>query len=184
MNAWYQRRRWMYGGLVLLFVLDALVYAAWLRQPRSDPAGDQAAITALAEEVATCAAEVSRLERVRHQAPRLRPDLKKFVEERVLAERTGSSRIASELEEAASAVGVKLSQVKYNPEVDKQQPDLTRMVITTSIEGGYGNLLRFLAALERSPHFYLVNDLAVGSMRGGQIRIEMKLVTYLRRGAA
>jgi Tfp pilus assembly protein PilO len=61
---------------------------------------------------------------------------------------------------------------------------MIQLEVTTRVEGSYANLLAFMQELERSPRFFLVQDLNVGSARGGTVQLDMTLVTYFRRGPA
>lgn len=184
MNRWYMRRQWITLGLLLLLAADAAVYFGWLRRPAASPETDPAQLESLNEEVARRAAEVARLERVREQAPRFRPQIEKFGAERLLAEQTGFSRVAAELDEAAGDAGVVLGRVGYQSAVERTQPEFLRVEITTSVEGQYGELLRYLEALEHSPHLYLINELTVEGAERGRLRLQMRLATYFRRKAA
>ena len=181
MNRWYARRRWIYFGLVILLGVDGVVYFAWMRRPAVLSQADQAQVARLSQEVAEQAAEVARLGRVREQAPRLRPQLEQFAAEHFLTEQTGFSRVAAELEDAASQAEVRLGELSYETQVEKAQPDILRVEISTSMEGAYPNVLHYLEELERSPHFYLINELRVAGAEGGEVRLEMRLATYLRR---
>src|SRR3990170_349006 len=96
MNRWYARRHRMALGLLALLALDAALYFGWVRRPATEPEFDPARLERLSQEVSGLAAEVARLDRVREQAPRFRPQLEKFAVERFPAERTGFSRVAGE----------------------------------------------------------------------------------------
>lgn len=183
MNRWYARRHWIYLGLVALLLGDALVYFGWVRPDivATRPPGDPTQVARLEQEVAARVKEVARLRRVREQAPKLRPQLDQFTAERFLPERTGFSSVAAELEEATGGTGVRLGRVSYESQAEKARPELLRVEINTSVEGGYPNLLRYLEELERSPHCYLINNLGVVGAEGGAVRVEMRLVTYFRR---
>ena len=183
MNRWYARRHWIYLGLVGLLLLDGLVYWGGVRRPTGLPETDPAQLANLEREVAGRVAEAARLRRVRDQLPQLRPQLEKFTAERFLAERTGFSRLAAELEETANRVGVHVGRVAYQSQGEKARPELLRVEINTSVEGGYPSLLRYLEELERSPQLYLINELNVVGAEGGTVRVEMRLATYFRRSA-
>ncbi|MGH9812869.1 MAG: hypothetical protein ACRD4T_07005, partial [Candidatus Acidiferrales bacterium] len=73
---------------------------------------------------------------------------------------------------------------QYRESQFKERPEMLQLQINTSVEGSYANLLRFMEELERSPHFFLVQDLNVASQRGGEVKLEMTLLTYFRRGTA
>lgn len=182
MNHRYARRHWVYLGLVCLLLLDGLAYFGWVRHLAGFPETDAAQLISLEREVAGRAAEVARLRRVREQLPQLRPQLDKLTAESFLAERTGFSRVAAELEETANGAGVRVGRVAYQSQEEKARPELRRVEISSTVEGGYPNLLRYLEELERSPHFYLINELNVVGAEGGTVHVEMRLVTYFRRG--
>lgn len=184
MNRWYARRHWIALGCLVLLALDAGLYFGWVRRPVSAPEFDPAQLERVSQEVAALRAEVARLERVREQLPRFRPQVEKFASERFLAERTGSSRVAAELNDAAEAAGVVLSRVTYQTSAERAHPDLVRLDVSGTIEGQYAQLLRYLEELERSPHLYLLNDLTLESSTRGQVRLQVRLATYFRRGAA
>ncbi|MBI2956181.1 MAG: hypothetical protein HYY26_02590 [Acidobacteria bacterium] len=180
MNRWYAHRRWIYLGLAALLAVDAAVYWGWVSRPVGETQPDPAALAALEEEVAGLGAEVARLRRVVEQAPRMGPQLEGFVRERLWVEQAGFSGAAAELEETAREAGVRVGRATYETLEEKEQPDVRRVEIATSIEGNYPNLLRYLEALERSPHFYLISELRVSSSEERQVRLEMKLATYFR----
>lgn len=182
MNRLYARRHWIYGLLATLLVLDAGVYFGWIRSSAMLGGIEPGQVAQLEELVAKQAAEVARLRRVRSQAPQLAPQLERFVTERFLPVRTGFSQVAEELEEAASPAGVRLGRVSYETEREREDPALERIAITSSVEGRYANLLRYLEELERSPHFYLIDELSVVGTQSGEVRLEMRLATYFRRG--
>lgn len=181
MTGWYRRRHWVYLSLVCLLLLDGVVYFGWVRRLAGLPATEPAQLAALEREVGGRVAEVARLRRVRDQLPQLRPQLDKFTAERFPSERAGFSRVAEELDATASETGVQLGRVAYQSQEEKDRPELLRIEITTNVEGGYPNLLHYLEALERSPRFYLINELNVVGTEGGSVRVEMKLATYFRR---
>jgi Tfp pilus assembly protein PilO len=184
MNRWYARRHRIVLAMLALLALDAGVYFGWVRRPAAEPEFDPARLERLTQEVSQLAAEVARLERVREQAPRFRPQLEKFAAERFPAERVVSSRVGAELGAAAEEAGVVLGRASYERAPERNQPDLVRVDITTSVEGAYADLLRYLDELERSPHLYLINELNVDGTQRGQVRLQMRVATYFRRSGA
>lgn len=183
MHRLYAHRWRIAAGLFLLLVVDAGVYFGWVCRPASEPEMNPAELARLTREVEARADEVARLRRVREQAPRLRPQLQAFVAERLLAEQTGYSRLAADLEQAARQAGVRLGEVSYATAREGSQPDLLRVAITTGVEGSYADLLDYLGALERSRLLYLIDELSVAGGRSGRVRLELRLAAYLRRAA-
>jgi hypothetical protein len=106
-----------------------------------------------------------------------------FATERLPAEQVGFSQVAADLQEAANQAGISLEAVTYQPRPQEQQPDLLRVEVSATLEGAYPSLLRYLEELEKSPQFYLINELAVVGARGRELKLELKLATYFRRGA-
>lgn len=184
MKRWHARRHWVYWGLVLLIAADIAVYVGWLRGLAERIQVDPAALASVESEVAQRTAEVERLRRVREQAPTAAPKLDAFARERFWNETVGYSRTLAELTEAAKNSGVRVGRTDYSESQLKERPEILQVQLTTSIEGSYASLLRFMEELERSPRFYLVHDLNVAGTRGGDVRLEMTLLTYFRRGAA
>lgn len=184
MNRWYARRRWIYGGLAALLALDAALYFGWLHRPVERAENDPAQLALLEQEVAERAAEVARLKRVREQAPQLNAQLNQFTDKHFLTERKGFAEVAAELEEAAKAAGARLSQVDYDNRAERDRPGLLRVEMRTGVEGSYLSLLRYLDALEHSPHFYLINELSVAGARGRRLQVQIHLATYFRQGKA
>ncbi|MBI4467307.1 MAG: hypothetical protein HY656_07770 [Acidobacteria bacterium] len=184
MNRLFAVRHGITLGLVALLALDAGAYFGWVRRPVGPFETEPAQVEHLAQEVAARAAEVARLERVRELAPGFGPRLDQFGRERFLPESTGFSAVAAELEEVAQNSGVFLGRVSYQTGVERLRPGLLRVDMATSVQGQYDELLDYLEQLERSPHFYLTSSLTLASARGGQVRLEMRLITYFRRGAA
>lgn len=184
MNVWFRRRHWVYTLLVGLLLLDAGIYFGWLRRPASVPGFAEALLSQLTRDAAIREAEVARLRRVREKLPQVRPALTSFIAERFPLERAGYSGLAGDLNEAARTAGVRLGNVTYKVETRQPRADLLAVEVSADLQGGYQNLLRFLEALEEAKGFYLINELAVVSSQRGGLRLQMRLVTYFRRGAS
>lgn len=184
MNRWYARRRWVYLGVIALLLFDGVFYFGWVHRREAQPAAGSTQEESQEKEVAGLAAEVARLQQVQEEAPQLAPKLEKFVKERFWPESKGFSRVAAELDEAAGEAGVRLAQVNYRNRAEAEPAGMVRVEIGTGVEGGYANLLRYLDALERSPRFYVIDELSVTGAEGGQVRLEMHLTTYFLRGRA
>ena len=184
MSRLYHWRQGLYWGLGLLVVANLVAYVGWLRGLAQRIVVDPAQIEQLEGEVAERTAEVERLKRVREAAPTAAPKLDAFVRERFWGETVGSARVAAELAETAGKASVQIGRAEYKTGALKERPEMVQVDIRTTIAGSYSDLLRFLEALEGSPRFYLIRELTVGETRAGQMRLEMNLVTYFRRGAA
>jgi len=180
----YHHRQWLYWGLGALILANVIVYVGWLRGLAQRIVVDPAQIEQLEREVTERTAEVARLKRVREAAPTAAPNLDTFARDRFWGEAVGSARVAAELAETAGKAKVSIGHADYKSNSLKERPEMVQVDIRTSIAGGYPDLLRFLQALESSPRFYLIRELTAGDSHGGQMKLELNMVTYFRRGTA
>lgn len=174
-------RQWFLGTMVALVALDAAVYFAWVR-PLQSAALDEKEMAVLEREMERSAAEVARLERIEHDLPGATVQLDRFVTQHFLAEQAGYSALVGELARTVADAGVRSGRVDFRSFGARDRPELLRIEMTTTVEGSYPNLLRFLEALERSENFYLLKRLELASTTsGGSLRLDFTLETYLRR---
>jgi len=183
MMSWYQRRWWIYGALVVLIALDVTLYALWLRAPLDPGATNAGGILLLQREVDKLAAEVARLQQVKDHLPGLSPQIKTFNAERLLPSATGFSEMAADLQRAAATAGVALPRIDYRLGNVEELSDLGRIEVSTSVQGSYDRLLRYIESLERSTRLYVIEDVEVGGTATRELRLEMKLSAYVHRGA-
>jgi type IV pilus assembly protein PilO len=92
------------------------------------------------------------------------------------------SDVSAELGKVAADTGVHLSGVKYE---EKPAPieDVRRLNIEIALSGDYLQEVKFINALERDKMFFLIDGIALGEQQGN-VRLQLKLETYLRAGAA
>jgi Tfp pilus assembly protein PilO len=92
------------------------------------------------------------------------------------------SAVSEELGKVAAESNVHLSGVKYE---EKTAPieDLRRLNIEISLSGDYLAEVKFINALERDKMFFLIDGIALGEQQGN-VRLQLKLETYLQAGAA
>jgi Tfp pilus assembly protein PilO len=92
------------------------------------------------------------------------------------------SAISESLGKLATDSGVKLEQVKY----DAQDPDavgLQPVLIEASLSGPYPQLARFLNSLERNQLFFIVDGVDLGGQQDNEVKLDMKLRTFVRAGS-
>jgi Tfp pilus assembly protein PilO len=183
MSNWHRRRHWIYGALVALIALDIALYTMWFRSPLQSGATGAGQIILLQREVSELTREVTRLRAVHEHLPELGPQIRQFSSERLLSSVTGFSEIAEDLENAAGKTGVALRRIGYNVKRVEELPDLSRIEVSTSVEGTYGQLLRYIETLEQSPRLYIIEDVEVAGTARRQLRLEMQLSAYRNREA-
>jgi hypothetical protein len=106
-------------------------------------------------------------------------DIGDFYDHRFPAE---YSAVAEELGKVATDTGVHLSGVKYD-EKDAPIEGLHKLLMEVSLSGDYLQEVKFINALERDKMFFLVDGITLGEQQGN-VRLQLKLETYLRSGAA
>jgi len=92
------------------------------------------------------------------------------------------SAIAVALGRAASETGIKLGQAKYTL-LEPDAVGLRQEQVEASLTGNYLQLVKFINAVERDQLFFIVDSVELGGEQAGQVRLQMKLETYLKTGA-
>ena len=95
---------------------------------------------------------------------------------------TEYSAVAEELGKVAADTGIRLSNVKYE---EKEAPieGLHRLNMEAALSGDYLQEVKFINALERDKMFFLIDGITLGEQQGN-VRLQLKLETYLRGAAA
>lgn len=92
------------------------------------------------------------------------------------------SAVTSELGKVANESGVHLSGVKYDPK-DAPIEGLQKLNIEVTLSGDYLQEVKFINSLERDKMFFLIDGIALAEQQGN-VRLQLKMETYLRPGAA
>jgi cbb3-type cytochrome oxidase subunit 3 len=90
------------------------------------------------------------------------------------------STVAEELGKVAGDTGVHLTAIKYD-EKDAVIEGLRKLSVEITISGDYLQEVKFINALERDKIFFLIDGVALGEQQGN-VRLQLKLETYLRSG--
>jgi len=89
------------------------------------------------------------------------------------------SAISTNLDKVGTESGVRISGEKFNQK-DSGIDGLDRVEIGAEVSGDYLQLVRFINALERNKIFFIVDDLELGNEQNGNVKLQIKLETYLR----
>ena len=93
------------------------------------------------------------------------------------------SAISADLGKVASQTGVRIENIKYAMK-DPEAVGARRVQIEADLAGDYLQLVRFVNALERNQLFFLVDSVVLGGEQNGVVKLQLKLETYLKTGAA
>lgn len=95
------------------------------------------------------------------------------------------SAIPEALGEMSSEHGVRLSDVKYET-YETELPHIQQVSMEAHLSGDYGDVVRFINALERSKVFFLIDHIALGeeAQSGGDVRLQIRIISVIRTSAA
>ncbi len=92
------------------------------------------------------------------------------------------SAVSEELGKLATDTGVHFAGVKYD-EKDATIEGLHKLNIEITLSGDYLQEVKFINGLERDKMFFLIDGVNLAEQQG-VVRLQLKLETYLRSGAA
>jgi hypothetical protein len=92
------------------------------------------------------------------------------------------SDVAEELGKLAADTGVRFAGLKYD---EKESPivGLRKLNIEITLSGDYLQEVKFINGLERDKMFFLIDGVSLAEQQGN-VRLQLKLETYLRGGTA
>jgi len=140
----------------------------------------QAHLQQLWQELQQKTREVAPLRGLDKKIPTAQKQIEDFYKQRFPAQ---DSDISDNLGKLANQSGVKIGSVKYAMK-DPEELGLQPVEIEADLAGGYLQLVGFINSLERSRTFFLVNSVQLGGEQEGVVRLQMKMETYLKTGAA
>jgi type IV pilus assembly protein PilO len=111
-----------------------------------------------------------------------RQQIERFYKDR-LPER--DSEILEAMGRVAKDTGVKIDQMRYTPQEAPavEAVGLREMDVEASLNGNYLQLVKFINALERDQVFFIVDSVQLGGEQAGQVRLQIKVETYLKSEA-
>jgi len=124
--------------------------------------------------------EVEPLRGLDKKIPTAHKQIDQFYAQRLPAQ---DSAISADLGKVASQSGVRIGSIKYSMK-DAEATGVRRVEIDADLVGDYLQLVRFINALERDQMFFLVDSVGLGGEQAGVVKLQLKLETYLRTGAA
>jgi len=124
--------------------------------------------------------EVEPLRGLDKKIPIARKQIDEFYAQRLPSQ---DSAISADLGKVAAQSGARIESIKYTMK-DPETVGVRRLGIEADLAGDYMQLVRFVNALERDQLFFLVDSVVLGGEQGGIVKLQLKLETYLKTGAA
>jgi type IV pilus assembly protein PilO len=111
-----------------------------------------------------------------------RQQIDRFYKER-LPER--DSEVFAAMGRIAKDAGIKIDKIGYTPQEapTAETVGLRQLDVEASLNGNYLQLVRFINALERDQVFFIVDSVQLGGEQAGQVRLQIKVETYLKSEA-
>jgi type IV pilus assembly protein PilO len=93
------------------------------------------------------------------------------------------SQIVTQFGKLTAANGVRIEQAKYPVKGDIEGGKLQRVEMEADLVGNYTSLAKFINAVERDEMFFIINSVTLGGDPQGQVKLNVKLETYLKVGS-
>jgi hypothetical protein len=169
-------RKKVIGAIVALAAIDvgALVYLALpLREGAAQPTQVQARAQ---EEFRTLSRTALPLRGIDDKLQRAQRDDAKFMETRLPSR---YSDVLEELGKLAVANHISITNVTYKTD-PAPLSGTTGLEMHAGLAGPYLNLVKFTNGVERDKVFFIIDSIGLTGQNGGEVRLDMKLETYLR----
>jgi Tfp pilus assembly protein PilO len=127
----------------------------------------------------------TRLNRSRTLAGRIREESAAFLASYLTTRRHTYSSIISEITQDAKSAGLNMKEATIAPlDAIEGSDDLDMMTISVNFEGGYGQLIKFVNLLDRSPRLLIMESLqAAPQPKGDVLTVNVKVNTFVREDA-
>ena len=166
-------------ALGCMLALDgALVFVNWRAAsdaPESQ-ATERAQLTARAK---LLAADVQKGRRIEARLPDVSRECDDFYQKDLLPASSGDTMVISDIGNIAKGANVQTGGIALH-EKDIKERGLEEVEITGTVQGDYQSLIKLIDGIERSPHFYLLEKLALTSEQSGIVKLQVALRTYFR----
>ena len=172
-------RKTLLPVLIALVVIDLACVAYLLSPMGRSRAARQRDLIALQAQLAAKRNEVLPTRGMDDKLKQASTDIANFYKERLPAQ---YSAVSEELGKVAAENGVQIAAVKYD---DKDAPveGLRKLEIEVALSGSYLQEAKFINALERDKLFFVIDGVTLGEQQGN-VRLQLKVETYLRSGMA
>ena len=174
------RRKLMFGALALLIADLALL--VWLLSPQAPSrAATQQQLADARLQLVSIRAQSGQLARLSENLHTSQQQIQEIMAAGIPHEADASSKLLSEFSRLATASQVQVSGAEFHPD-KKANLGLRRIAISLQVAGGYGNVVRFLNQMERSPMFFLINQVSVsgGAANANTVKLDVQLEAYAR----
>jgi Tfp pilus assembly protein PilO len=131
-------------------------------------------------------ADVKRAHEIEQDMPKTRADCERF-ESSLPRASGGYSALSAELESVSRKAGLQIAALNFHPK-EIVEHGVTEVTVDATVNGDYQNVVQFLNGLQRSPNYYIVDDLTLvtstgGAPSGAELKVNLHLRSYFKAGA-
>jgi Tfp pilus assembly protein PilO len=164
-----QTRKDIKTSLAIMVAVDVIALAVFFSPLVGSTESRSQALNQLSSELQTKTRDVEPLKNLDKKVITANQQIVDFYKKRFPAQ---DSQIIDEFGKLAAANGVKIEQAKYPVKVkDEAVEQLYPVEMEATLAGSYVSLAKFISSIE------------LGGEQQGPIKLQMKLVTYLKAGA-
>jgi type IV pilus assembly protein PilO len=175
-----ETRRKVKTALVAMAAVDVIAIAVFFSPLVGSQSARQQQLHDLWRELQQKTREVEPLRGLDKKVPVARKQIDQFYKDRLPDE---GSAISENIGKLAGQAGVKIASIRYDMK-DPETLGVRRVQIEADMDGDYLQLVRFINSLERDQMFFLVDSVQLGGEQAGTVKLQMKMETYLKTGAA
>lgn len=177
-------RFWLQAVMGLLALANAVALFLYF----APPGGTRQELLALSQQlqrqIISTRAAATRLQSVSGKVQTGSEQAQEFANKYFLPQRVAYDRIISEIQRMAKESGTQPREGVFSEEPIEGSPDLSLLNITSSYEGNYDNLMRFLYQADKSPLLLMLDTLqAAPQQKGQQINASIRFQAIVREDA-
>jgi len=173
-------RRKLKATLVGLAIVDVAAIVIFFSPIVGSEPARREQLAALWKDLRQKTHEVEPLRGLDKKVPIVGTQIDAFYKQRLPDE---DSAISADIGKLASQSGVRIGSVKYSWK-DPEPVGVRRVEVEADFSGDYLQLVRFVNSLERNQLFFLIDSVSLGGEQAGVVKLEIKMETYLKTGAA
>lgn len=178
------RRKLQIAALVCL--IADVVLVGWLFSPQSPSrAANLQQLNAARLQLIELRGQAAQHRRLSAEMQTSRHQAQALIASGFPAQAEASSQLLTEFSRIATASQVQVSGAQFQPDKDAKL-GLRRVAISLQVAGGYTGVVKFINGLERSPLFFIIDQVSVsgnattggGNSASNQVKLQLELEAY------
>ncbi len=180
-----RRKNILVATLAGLLAADAGL-ALYSVRMASETKSPQQQLNAQTAQLRLLRADVKRAREIEQDMPKTKKDCERF-ESSLPRASGGYSALSEELETVSRKAGLQIVSLNFHPK-EIAERGITEVSVDATVNGDYQNVVLFLNGLQRSPNYYIVDDLTLvtstgGEPSAGELKVNLHLRSYFKAGA-